>query len=172
MRVTVPTAAQVNSIAAEFGLYLSRADVAACRGLMAGCAAACDAVDKMPDVLPTVTCPRTPGIRPEDGERPLNARYVASVAKRAEVGPLAGETVARRGNVMLTGVLMMNGSATLEGHVPDVVATVVTRPPDAAATVLGKVQCDCFRLSGGSHTGAQGAVRNPHKAGCSAGGLL
>ena len=41
---------------------------------------------------------------------------------------------------------------------------------DAGATILGKVHCECFCFSGGSHTGAYGAVHNPLKRGYSAGG--
>ncbi|HEX3982553.1 MAG TPA: amidase, partial [Acidisoma sp.] len=72
--------------------------------------------------------------------------------------------------VCLAGVPMMNGSATLEGYVPDQDATIVTRMLDAGATILGKAHCEGFCLSGGSHTGALGHVHNPHRQGYSAGG--
>lgn len=170
MPIATPTAAQVKTVAAELGLNLSEADVASYRSLMAGYAAAYDAVDKMADFLPEVTYPRTPGVRPEGAENPFNAWYVKTTVKGAGTGPLVGKTVALKDNVMLAGVPMMNGAATLEGYVPDVDATIVTRLLDAGATILGKVQCECFCLSGGSHTGAQGPVHNPRKHGYSAGG--
>lgn len=69
----VPTEAQATSVAAELGLHLCGADFAAFRGLMAGCAAAGDAVDKLPDILPTVTCPRTLCIRPEAADDAFKA---------------------------------------------------------------------------------------------------
>ena len=70
----------------------------------------------------------------------------------------------------LAGVPMMNGASTLEGYVPDVDATIVTRILDAGGTILGKVHCEYFCFSGGSHTSAARAVHNPRKMGYSAGG--
>jgi Asp-tRNA(Asn)/Glu-tRNA(Gln) amidotransferase A subunit family amidase len=46
----------------------------------------------------------------------------------------------------------------------------ITRILDAGGTITGKVHCECFCFSGGSHTGAHGAVHNPLKRGYSAGG--
>ena len=43
---------------------------------------------------------------------------------------------------MLAGVPMMNGASTLEGYVPDIDATVVTRLLDAGATIVGKAHCE------------------------------
>src|SRR4029078_4555185 len=83
---------------------------------------------------------------------------------------LKGKTVALKDNIMLAGVPMMNGAATLEGYVPDIDATVVQRVLDAGATIIGKVHCENFCLSGGSHTNATGPVHNPWKMGYSAGG--
>ena len=71
---------------------------------------------------------------------------------------------------MLAGVPMMNGSATLEGYMPDIDATVVQRVLDAGGTIVGKAHCEAFCLSGGSHTNATGPVHNPHRMGYSAGG--
>ena len=65
---------------------------------------------------------------------------------------------------------MMNGSSTLEGYVPDVDATVVTRILDAGGEIVGKAVCEYFCLSGGSHTSAPAPVHNPRKYGYSAGG--
>ena len=65
---------------------------------------------------------------------------------------------------------MMNGASTLEGYVPDVDATIVTRILDAGGTILGKAVCEYYCFSGGSHTSASGPVHNPHRHGCSAGG--
>ena len=65
---------------------------------------------------------------------------------------------------------MMNGASTIEGYVPDVDATVVTRMLDAGGTIVGKTVCEYFCFSGGSHTSASGPVHNPHRRGYSAGG--
>ena len=71
---------------------------------------------------------------------------------------------------MVAGVPMMNGASLLEGYVPDVDATVVTRVLQAGAEIVGKTHCEYFCLSGGSHTGAHGPVHNLHRHGYSAGG--
>jgi len=73
-------------------------------------------------------------------------------------------------NVCVAGVPMMNGSSTLEGYVPNLDATIITRLLDAGATIKGKAHCELFCLSGGSHTNGLHAVHNPHKRGYSAGG--
>jgi amidase len=88
----------------------------------------------------------------------------------AASGPLKGKRVAIKDNVMVAGVPMMNGASTLEGYMPEIDATVVTRLLDAGATIVGKTHCEYFCLSGGSHTCAAGPVHNPHKMGYSAGG--
>ncbi|QDL91042.1 amidase [Paroceanicella profunda] len=170
MAVKAPTDTQLADIAESLGLNLSAEDVTSFKGLMAGYVEAYNIVDRTPDALPLVTYPRTPGARPPAAENPLNAWYVKSTVQGAPEGKLKGRTVALKDNVMLAGVPMMNGSSTLEGYVPDVDATIVTRMLDAGATIMGKAQCECFCLSGGSHTGAQGPVHNPHKTGYSAGG--
>ncbi len=90
--------------------------------------------------------------------------------KGAARSKLAGKTIAVKDNICAAGVPMMNGASTLEGYVPNTDATVVTRILDAGGTILGKVHCEYFCFSGGSHTGAAGPVHNPHKMGYSAGG--
>jgi amidase len=64
----------------------------------------------------------------------------------------------------------MNGASTLQGYVPEIDATIITRILDAGGTILGKAHCEYFCFSGGSHTNAMGPVINPHKAGHSSGG--
>jgi amidase len=145
-------------------------DVASFLALMEGSIAAYDAVDAMPDYVPAVKYPRTPGYRPEGAENRFNAWYVKTTVKGAPAGKLAGKTVALKDNICLAGVPMMNGASTLEGYVPDLDATVVSRILDAGGTIVGKVHCEYFCFSGGSHTGAAGPVHNPRRMGYSAGG--
>src|SRR5580698_959478 len=156
MSVKRPTLEQMTDIVDSFGMNMTQERVAEFLSLMEGNFAAYDLVDQMPDEIPVVKYPRTPGYRPSPEENPLNAWYV--------------KTVAVKDNVCVAGVPMMNGSSTLEGYIPNIDATVVTRLLDAGATIKGKAHCECFCLSGGSHTGALGPVHNPHKQGYSAGG--
>ena len=65
---------------------------------------------------------------------------------------------------------MMNGTSTLEGYVPDVDATIVTRILDAGGFILGKAVCESLCFSGGSHTSDTGPVRNPHNTDYTTGG--
>lgn len=71
---------------------------------------------------------------------------------------------------MVAGVPMMNGSSLLEGYIPEIDATVVTRILDAGGTIVGKTHCENFCISGGSHTGAKGPVHNPYRMGYPSGG--
>lgn len=113
---------------------------------------------------------RSPGYRPGAEENLHNVLYVKTTIKGAASGKLKGKTVALKDNVMLAGVPMMCSSATLEGFVPDIDATIVTRLVDAGAEIAGKAHCAALCMSDGSHTNATGAVNNPHRVGYSAGG--
>lgn len=170
MTVTRPTAGELVSIAESLSLTLSDKDLAFFMGEMQPALDLYDRVDAEPDHLPPVKYPRARGIRPAKGEDPLNAWYVKTEIRGANSGRLAGKTVAIKDNVAVAGVQMMNGASTLEGYIPDVDATVVTRLLDAGAMIAGKAQCEFLCLSGGSHTGAQGPVCNPHNPKHSAAG--
>jgi amidase len=168
--VALPTPDQLLSVADQCGLALTNEDVASFRGLMQGSIDAYNAVAAMPDEVPAVKYPRTPGYRPAPEENPRNAWYFKSTVKGSGSGKLKGKTVALKDNIMLAGVPMMNGSSTMEGYMPDFDATIVTRMLDAGADIAGKVHCEHFCMSGGSHTNSVGPVHNPHKMGYSAGG--
>src|SRR5580698_761473 len=168
--VVLPTPGQLRAVAESCGLALTDEDVTSFRGLMQGSVDAYNAVAAMPDEVPIVKYPRTPGYRPGPEENPRNAWYRKATVKGAARGKLKGKVVALKDNIMLAGVPMMNGSSTLEGYVPDFDATIVTRMLDAGAEIAGKVHCESFCISGGSHTNSTGPVHNPHKMGYSAGG--
>lgn len=170
MTVKRPTESQLREIVAEFGMTMSDDTLRRYLALMEGTIQSYDLVDALPDFLPPVDYPRTPGYRPQPAENPLNAWYVKAEVRGAPRGPLAGKKVVLKDNICLAGVPMMNGASTLEGYVPDVDATVVTRILDAGGTIVGKAHCEYFCLSGGSHTNATGPVHNPWKMGYSAGG--
>src|SRR6476659_1285609 len=57
---------------------------------------------------------------------------------------------------------MMNGASTLEGYVPDLDATVITRILDAGGEIVGKAHCEYFSFSGGVMSNPTGPTRNPH----------
>src|SRR5258708_12391315 len=103
---------------------------------MQGNYAAYDAVDAMPDYVPAVTYPRTPGYRPEGEENKYNAWYVKTTVRGASSGKLAGKKIALKDNVCLAGVPMMNGASTPEGYTPNTDATIVTPMLDTHCTIL------------------------------------
>src|SRR5262245_6461096 len=170
MAVKRPTPSQLRAVAEDLGITLTDQDITSYLGLMAGTIAAYDAIDAMPDYLPQVKYPRTPGYMPEGAENTYNAWYVKTTVQGADQSRLKGKTVVLKDNICLAGVPMMNGASTLKGYVPDVDATVATRILDAGGTILGKAHCEYFCFSGGSHTGAAGPVHNPRRMGHSAGG--
>jgi amidase len=170
MPISVPTPAQLQDIATKMGLSLTDSDIASFITLMRSHVDAYNVVDQLPDNLPRVTYPRTPGYRPSPEENTHNAWYYKTRVEGAKQGKLKGKTVVLKDNIMLAGVPMMNGASTLEGYVPEIDATVVTRILDAGGTIVGKAHCEYYCLSGGSHTNATGPVHTPHKMGYSAGG--
>src|SRR5580704_16704196 len=170
MAVRRPTLDQLRSVAEDLGMHMGEEELKSYDALMQGNYAAYDIIDAMPDYVPAVTYPRTPGYRPSGEENKYGAWYVKTEVKGAASGKLAGKTVALKDNVCLAGVPMMNGASTLEGYVPDVDATIVTRLLDAGATIVGKATCEYFCFSGGSHTSSPAPVHNPHRRGYSAGG--
>ena len=170
MTVKRPTPSQLKAIAERLGMTLSDKRAEEFLALMEGTIAAYDAVDAMPDYVPSVKYPRTPGVKPEGEENKYNAWYVKTRIAGAPNGKLKGKKIVIKDNVCVAGVPMMNGASTLEGYVPEIDATIVTRILDAGGTIEGKAHCECFCLSGGSHTGALGPVHNPRRMGYSAGG--
>jgi amidase len=151
-------------------MTFSPEELAQHRACLEGAIGAYNLLDQMPDELPEVRWPRTPGRRPGAEENPHGAWYVKTDIQGAPSGKLKGKRVAIKDNICVAGVPMMNGASTLEGYVPEVDATVVTRILDAGGSIAGKTVCEYYCFSGGSHTSATGPVHNPHRQGHSAGG--
>src|SRR5882672_4594333 len=165
-----PTLDQMRHIVGKLHMSMSDAEIAEYLQVMDGTLQAYDRLTQIPDYLPPVRYARTPGYRPGATENPLGAWAVKTEIRGAAYGPLAGKRIVMKDNVCVAGVPMMNGASTLEGYVPDVDATVVTRVLDAGGTIVGKAVCESFCLSGGSHTSQSGPVHNPYRHGYSSGG--
>ena len=159
----LPSVNQLAEIAADFGLDMSFDDLSNQRDAMRGAIANLRHIDDMPEERPAVAYPRTPGHRPHPDDNPYNAWYWRAEIKGADAGPLAGEAVGIKDVVSVAGLPMMNGARALEGYVPTIDATIVTRLLDAGATIVGKTACADFSFSGGGHTSGYGPVRNPRK---------
>lgn len=168
--VRLPTIEQLRDTAAELYMAMSDAELAVHQAALSSSIDAYNALDRMTDELPPVRYPRLPGTRPSPEANEHGAWYVRTTVEGAPSGKLKGKQVALKDNICLAGVPMMNGASTLEGYVPDIDATVVTRILDAGGTIVGKTVCEYFCFSGGSHTSATGPVHNPRRKGFSAGG--
>lgn len=170
MAIRRPTQEQLAAIAADFGFAMTQAEMTAYTEAALAGVQLYEAVDAMSDNLTPVKYPRTPGYRPEGEENKYNAWHVKVQIEGKSNGKLAGKKIALKDSICLAGVPMMNGSTILEGYVPEIDATIVTRILDAGGSIVGKAHCEFFCLSGGSHTGAKGPVHNPRRPGYSAGG--
>lgn len=170
MTIKRPTLAQMRGMADRFGMSLSDEDLIEYTEIIEPYMQAYDRLDAMPDNLPEVRYPRSPGHFPTASENPLNAWYVKTEVRGASDGKLRGKRIALKDTICLAGVPMMNGSSIMEGYTPEIDATIVTRMLDAGAVIAGKAHCENFCLSGGSHTNAKGPIHNPYKRGYMAGG--
>ncbi|PHP68659.1 amidase [Zhengella mangrovi] len=170
MSIRRPTLDQMRNLVSGLGMSMGEREMLDYLTLMEDSFKAYDVIDSMPDNLPKVKYPRTPGYRPSGAENPMNAWYYKTEVRGAASGPLEGRKIVLKDNVCLAGVPMMNGASTLEGYTPDVDATIVTRILDAGGTIVGKAHCEYFCLSGGSHTNATGPVHNPYRMGYSSSG--
>ena len=165
-----PNPKEIAELAREFEIELSDDEAASYAKMIGGAVHAYRRIDELPERKPPVKYPRSPGYRPSAEENPHNAWYWKTDIKGAAEGPLKGERVGVKDAVCVAGVPMMNGSQMLEGYLPDVDATIVTRLLDAGATIVGKTNAEDCSFSGSGHTCALGPVRNPHNLAHGSGG--
>src|SRR5215469_12225187 len=170
MAVRLPTLEQIDDLGSDFGLVLTAAEVAAFQQAFKGPLASYGRLEELVPPALAPVAPRSPGYRPGASENPNGAWYWKTDIKTRGEGLLSGKKVAIKDNICVAGVPMMNGSALLEGYVPEIDATVVTRILDAGGTIAGKAACEDLCFSGASHTCASGVIRNPHNPAHSAGG--
>src|SRR5580658_10437030 len=170
MSIVGPSSVELAEIASNLGFHLDDGDITAFRGMMRGALDAYAALDLLPDALPQPRYARLPGFVPAIADNPFGAFARVTEIAGAASGPLAGKRIVVKDCICVAGVPIMNGSATFEGYVPEIDATVVTRMLDAGATIVGKAANEDFCFSGGSHTNARYPVDNPHRPGFTAGG--
>lgn len=112
---------------------------------------------------------RSGGRPPHSSDDPHNAWVTRCDIRGAASGPLYELDVAIKDNICVAGVPMTCGSSVIEGYVPDVDATIVTRLLDAGATVVGKTNMDDMAMSISGHS-AFGPIRHPENDAFLAGG--
>jgi amidase len=165
-----PTVADLRRAAEQLHMNPSAEYLNAALEIVAPLCAAYAALDAATDEKPAVKYPRDGGQRPPPEENPLGAWYYKTSIKGRPGGRLAGRRVALKDNVCLAGVPMMVGAGFLDGSVPDIDATVVTRILDEGGEIAGKAVCEYYCVSGGSHTSSTGPVQNPRRLGFTTGG--
>jgi amidase len=168
--IAPPTLEELDAIAKQYYLNLSTEDLKVFQGLITGSLGSYRRVGELEEPKLPVKYPRERGYRPPASENPLNAWYWRCSIKGAGSGKRAGKKIAIKDNICVAGIPMMNGSAVLEGFVPDVDATVITRILNAGGEIIGKAVCEDLCFSGGSFTSATGPVLNPHNPKFNAGG--
>ncbi len=109
---------------------------------------------------------RSPGYQPSSEEDPYNAWITKCRVEGAENGPLNGMSVGLKDNVSVAGIELTNGSDVMQGYVPAVDATIVTRLLDAGATIVGKNNMWSFSLGASDY----GPAKNPKAPEYSIGG--
>ncbi|MGI9659831.1 MAG: amidase, partial [Gaiellaceae bacterium] len=166
----IPTVRQIHEIADDLGLELSDELAGSFQTLMSGTIQSYKVVDTYAERKLPVKYPRAGGARPAPEDNPYNGWYVRCDIEGSGTGVLEGIEVGIKDAICVAGVPMMNGTPALEGYVPDVDATVVTRILDAGGRIVGKTAAADHSFSGGGHTSAYGPVRNPHKPTHSPGG--
>jgi amidase len=108
--------------------------------------------------------------RSQPHDDPHNAWRLRTELSITNRGPLAGQRVAIKDNVMVAGLPMSAGAGLLTDYQPAIDATVTRRVLEAGATIVGKTNCEYLCLDGGSHTSHFGVTHNPRRRGYSAGG--
>src|SRR5256885_7092836 len=170
MAVRLPTLDQIDDLGSDFGLVLTAEEIAAFQQAFKGPLASYGRLDELVPPALAPIAPRSPGYRPSATENPYGAWYWKTEINTGAEGLLSGKKVAIKDNICVAGVPMMNGSALLEGYVPDMDDAVVTRTLEAGGTIAGRAACGDLCFWGASHTCAGGVIRNPHNPAHSAGG--
>jgi len=171
MALRRPTADDLHRLAATHNFTLNNEELDAYQSLIPDMFALLNELDQTPSNLPVVTYrERDPGRRPARQEDPLNAVVRRCSVKGAKSGKLFGKRIGIKDNVCVAGVPTTCASLVLDGYVPDIDATIITRILDAGGEITAMLNMDNFAFSGGGDTSAYGPTRNPHNPDHLAGG--
>jgi amidase len=163
MPVKLATVEQLHELARNIGLDLTDEEASVYQEMLKTTIHSYRRLDQIPERSLPVKYKRERGWKPAPEENTLNGWFWRSEIEGAQTGPLKGHRVAIKDAICVAGLPMSNGSTVLEGYIPDVDATVVTRLLDAGATIVGKSNCEAFSFDAGGHTCDYGPVGNPWK---------
>ena len=140
----LPTIDQIRDMAEDFGIEMPEEDAGAYRNLMKGPMASYRVLEEVPEWRPEQKYPRNAGYRPCAEEIPYNGWYWRCNIEGSKSGILKGYDVGIKDPICVAGIPLMNGTRMLEGFIPDIDATLVTRILDAGGTIVGKTTTeDC-----------------------------
>jgi amidase len=143
-----PSIAEIRELAGELSITLTEEAAADYTAVIGETLDAFSEVAELPEPRqPPRQYPhheRTSGYQPTPEEDPHNAWITRCRVEGADSGSLTGMTVGLKDNVSLAGVELTNGSRVMEGYIPAIDATIVTRLLDAGATITGKTNLWSF----------------------------
>lgn len=163
---TLPDATQLVEIAASLNLRLSHAEAELYVPLIIDALRELDSFvqSRTDEARPPLLFPeRGPGYRPPLSEDRWQAWLWKCAIGGSDSGLLAGKTVSFKDHISVAGIPQVFTSQVLEGFVPDVDATVVTRVLAAGGKVVGKHMMNGF-------IGDYGKPVNPHDSARTTGG--
>lgn len=169
-----PSEDRIAELGSSLGLDLNEQELADYRTILEATFEALEDINQYP--RPTfgpderTHTDRPPGRRPAADNNPSNIWITRCRVDGATDGPLAGKEIGLKDNIALAGYELTCGSRVLDGFVPSIDATVVSRLLDAGATITGKLNMESFAFSGTGDTSDFGPVTNPHDDGYLAGG--
>lgn len=169
-----PSAERIADLGAALGLSLNEQELSDYQTILEGTFNALEAIHEFPQPSfgpdERTYSDRPPGWRPAATDNPSNVWITKCRVEGASEGPLAGKEIGLKDNIALAGYELTCGSRVLEGFIPQIDATVVSRLLDAGATITGKVNMEAMAFSGTGDTSDFGPVTNPHDDDYLAGG--
>ncbi len=124
------------------------------------------ALERLERINPAINAVVTVNPRALDDARALEAR----IARREDVGLLAGVPAGIKDVTQVAGLRTTFGSPLYKDHVPTEDALVVRRLREAGAIILGKTNTPEFAAGGNTWNDVFGRTRNPWNTALSAGG--
>ena len=163
MHATAPDRKQIEALADSLGIRMDEDELTSYCAMFSGAHRIFRWMDQQEEVVPPVKYPRDKGYRPSREENPHNAWYWRTEIRGSPDGPLRGKRVGIKDTVCVAGIPMINGGRLLEGFIPEMDATVVTRLLDGGATILGKTTVNDGAADSIETNSPLATVRNPRR---------
>lgn len=172
MAPQIPSLEEWRSLSSSLGFDLDDETLLQMSAQSAGTFAGYARMDELPDDSLPVAYPRPDaGYRPIGEDNPHNGWAWKCSIKGADSGVLKGKRVGIKDNIAVAGMPLLNGSAMMQGYLPNEDATVVTRILQAGGEIAGKTVVPAYCFDGAAVTCFPGPQpTNPHNPDYCAGG--